>query len=856
MAHEKKNMIPIGVPGAPWPTMIRHEKKTGNQVATSFELGVMEDPDNPLILPSDRPYPEVMGEFYRNMPVPSMLPALEFVVSRAAPEQKNRIANLVSDPGTGKSFLAVLVGKARDSRGPVITDAGGKNLEYLLFETVFDVEESRPLTKAIDDALTKKKLDDLSVDAIRQNFGKHFSEQDGRACIDWRGLAEDKTIGTEKIRETLELIRSVERWDQNKMGIGFKTKKGPLVLAHEEGRDIVIDELNKCKPGSETPLQIVWQVLNGEIAEHTVTLGSNGTFTFKQGQGGLVICTGNLPKDGVGTHLISESFDRRVPGYRIANFDEQDWQHRICQKMTGLPISTLHRMQKGSWQNVNGDQKWVIDDPEGFTKLLFTLRTIGLSEEQKRNIPDWQMSMIANWQGVLDASERLSGFYHSWSQLVDPESQALKAGNMADVLMEVDTPENPTSKITPSTMIRHIEDAIQIKPQVKEATRSGGFDLSRNWNEPMKLNELEKEPTEVKFGNRLASAIMDEVYRTSAQVGKKSLYAQLRHEAENAGLLGDNPLISQFLNVDPAKVQGSSAQAKRIQGILADYLRAEYSDLGLSKNDEDILPLRQVQAATERLAEQKQQDISPLTTALLVPNTDLNSIERELFQRVAADNLDPHESLEEARTRHPASSLLSRTNLLTALAMPASGVMNIKALFNKALSDGKQAPDEATAIAQDQSQSKIAITTVICRNGKDGDAAYSKLHIVHAGKLGKTLIIGDGNVSNDLRGQLKRNGVTYVDQNDRSAETTVNSEIRGMMETSQEEVVKEAFLMRNQMRPGTESKDVSLAKLLTKPEQSKLTIPNFITAIEPEKITHAQRAEEGKKKGGLGKWFS
>ena len=854
MVSEKNNMIPIGVPGAPWPTMIRHEKKTGNQVATTFELGVMEDPDNPMILPSGRPYPEVMGEFYRNMPVPSMLPALEFVVSRASPENKNRIANLVSDPGTGKSFLAVSVGIARDARGPIITDAGGKNLEYLLFETVFDVEESKPLTKAIDEALSNNKLDQLCVDALRQNFGKHFSEEDGRICVDWRGLVADPEIGTEKIRETLELIRSVEGWDAKKLGIGFKTKKGPLVVAHEEGRDLVIDELNKCKPGSETPLQIVWQVLNGEIAEHTVTLGSNGTFTFKKGQGGLVICTGNLPKDGIGTHLISESFDRRVPGYRIPNFDEQDWQHRICQKMTGLPISTLHRMQKGKWQTVDGEQKWVIDNPEGFTKLLLTLRTLGQSEEQKRNVPDWQMSMIANWQGVLDASERLAGFYFSWSQLVDPESAVLKSGNMSSILMEVDSPENPTSKITPSTMIRNIEDAIEIKPMVKEVNRSGGFDFSRNWNEPLKLNELEKEPAEVKFGDRLSQQIMDEVYRTSAQVGKKQLYAQLRNEAENAGLLGDNPPISAFLNVDPTKVQGSTAQAKRIQGILTDYLRSEYPDMELSSSDEDVLPLRQVQDTMANLAEEKQQEISPLTTVLYVPNADLNTVEESLFKKVTADNLDPNETLEQSRIRHPADSLISRGSALTALAMPTSGILNIKALFNKALTNGAPPSDEATAIAQNQSPSEVAMTTVICRNGKEGEAKYTKLHVLYAGKIGRTLIVGDGNISNDLRSQLKRNGVTYVDQNNPSSETTVNSEIRSMLDTGQEAVVHEAFLMRNQLGPGVDEKSVSLAQLMVKPEQTRSTIPNFISSVEPPQTTHAQKAEESKKKG-IASWF-
>jgi hypothetical protein len=848
-SNHSQKPIPLGVPGAPWPTMIRHEEKVGGNVVTTFEMGVMEDPDNPLILHSNRPYAEVAGEFYRDMPVPSMLPALEFVISRSDPAQINRVANLVSDPGTGKSFLAIMVGNARDSRRPIVTDAGGKNLEYLLFETVFDVEASKTLTRSIDEALSKNSLDGVSINALRK-FGKHFSEQGGRMSVDWNGLVNDQSIGTDEIRSTLELIRSVERWDANQMGIGFRTKEGPLVQAHREGRDLIIDEINKGKPGTETPLQIVWQVLNGEIAEHTVKLGSNGDFKFERGKSGTVICTGNLPKDGVGTHLISESFDRRVPGFRIANFDQVDWQHRICQKLTGLPVSTLHRMQKGQWKkDGSGKDVWVIDDPDGFTKLLTQLRNLGLSDEERQKIPDWQMSMIANWKGVLNASERLAHFYYNWSQLVNPDSPVFKS-SMPEVLSEIENPDDPTSKVTPSTMIRQIQDAIQIRPPAKPVKDSGGFSTSHDWSAPPPVGGFDKESPESKLGSRLAQIIMDEVQRTSQQVGKEHLYAHLRAHAENAGLVGTNAAIPKLLNVDVSKLPSAPTDAKSMQKTLAALLRAQFPDMNLSPNDDHVVPLRQVEAAMAQLSGLvpkggEPEALSAFSNVMHVVNVDVNTITQKPTKPVVTDGLAQGEEMSHIRSRLPADKLLGRVELLASLVLPATGSLNLKALWNKTFSNGADPGNAVTAVAQNQHDSGLAITSLVCKDTANGKVSYAKMHVVQNNKANKTLIIGTGDIPAELKNQMKKKGITYIDQSAPSAENLANAAIRSMMDQAQESLVRSAFMMRNWRPKQDEEQPLpSLAVLLTKP-CTTLMVPHFITSLRPDRGTHADRTKGG-----------
>jgi hypothetical protein len=868
---ERKNAIPLGVPGAPWPTMIRREEVApGGKTVTTHELGVMEDADNPLTLHSAREYLEVIGLLYRGMPVRNMLPAFEFVINHTRLDNNNGVAYLQSDPGTGKSYLAIQVGKACDPRGPMVVDAGGKNLEFLLFQTVFDTEESRSLTQAIDDGLQQGKLNELSIKALRKlnkNFdekkgtGRYFSEdKTGRKCVDWNGVSEDEKLSPEEIQVVLEGIRTIEGWDAKSMGVGFKTKEGPLVKADKEGRILVVDELDKCKLGSEAPLQIVWQVKNGETAEHTVPLGNIGTYTFKRGQGCKIICTGNLPKDGAASHLISESFDRRVPAYRIPNFTADDWADRTSQVLTGLPIPILHHMMPGDWKKPaggkSGDKEWVVKNPDEFTKLLLSLSTLGMTTEEHRQVKEWQISQIPNWKNVLEVSKKLGEFYYKWSQLVDPDSELMKSGKFADILLEIDNPQNPTAKVTPSHMIRHIEDSLIINPQKREVGKGSGFDLSRDWSVPTQANASMKEPVEINMGTRLVKAVMDEVYRSTAQEGKKHLYAQLMEDAKEAGLIGNPPPLATLLNVDPSKQRGSAAQAKRAQSNHASLLRATYPDLGLSMNDEEILPLRFVQAALEQIDKTKvPSKISPFTTVLQAPSTDLDTVQQKLFTPVVADNKDPEESLDEAKKRLPAKSLLNVQNFLYSITMPVVGANNLKALWNEAHTKGAFVRSEATAIGQAQSSSGVAITSVLVQNADaKGKPAYAPMHLLRNDKLKRTVIIGDETIDDELYNRLKRSNIVYINRSHEAGPSRIPSELQIMMEAGMEEDVKEAFLLRNKVK-SSKVETASLAKLLSDPGLTEISEPNFVTALDPKDVSHAERSKSGAAKkrtlGGL-----
>ena len=478
-----------------------------------------------------------------------------------------------------------------------------------------------------------------------------------------------------------------------------------------------------------------------------------------------------------------------------------------------------------------------------FTETLYTLSTIGMSDEQQRHIVDWQMSQIGNWKNTLVAAERLGTFYHRWGQLVDPSSQLHKGGKFSDILLEVDNPDDPTSKITPSTMIRHIEEATIIGAEKKDVSQSGGFTLTRNWSQPRQANKTEKEPIELNFGTRIADNIMAEVRRTTLQQGKTNLYTQIMEDANEAGLVGNPPPLASLLNVDPSKIMGSSAQAKRTQSNIAALLRSNFPDLQLSEKDEEILPLRFVQASLEQLLKAPiTQPASPFITILQVPNTDLDTVQEKLFTEVAADNKAPDEKLEAAKKRFPADSLVSNNVLLHSLTIPVAGKANLFALWNKAITKGAFIRDEASAIGQAQSNSGVAITSVLLK--KADQPVYSKMHILRNDKLKRTMIVGEETISDDLYNRLKRNNIIYISQGHESTTNTITAELQLILEPKLESEVVKAFFKRN--KPISSATTSSLVQLLSGEQQSELLEPNFITNLAPDKVPHSQKVLDDK----------
>jgi hypothetical protein len=96
--------------------------------------------------------------------------------------------------------------------------------------------------------------------------------------------------------------------------------------------------------------------------------------------------------------------------------------------------------------------------------------------------------------------------------------------------------------------------------------------------------------------------------------------------------------------------------------------------------------------------------------------------------------------------------------------MPVVGSVNLKAVWNKALTKGAFIRDEATAIGQAQSKSGVAITSVLVKKEDGGKPSYTPMHLLRNDKLKRTIIIGDEAIDDELYNRLKRSNIIYINR--------------------------------------------------------------------------------------------
>ena len=216
---------------------------------------------------------------------------------------------------------------------------------------------------------------------LKGAVGNAFTTLDGHPFIDFEligssrlvvrendeGLTETEAVFSdadmESVVETLLRIAQVEGLSDGASFMPIKSQMGLLPRVWEQGRVVHLEEYNKCKEGTDTCLHPVLQVLNGENMACRV-YGSGGlSFEFNNQErlpGFFCYLDGNMMQDGVATHSLSASANDRVLPNIIQDMIKDDWQHRWCQLLTGMPIKILYLSKKDQWDA----------DPDGFTRFL------------------------------------------------------------------------------------------------------------------------------------------------------------------------------------------------------------------------------------------------------------------------------------------------------------------------------------------------------------------------------------------------------------------------------------------------------------------------------------------------------
>ena len=810
----------LGVVGRPYP-MIHQSMGTDGRIEE--QLGVLE---NPLSVYSEREYAEVAGMAYRDMPTPSMLRLFREGNLRREPQNPRKVEFMLGHPGAGKSFLANLHGKMRDKRGAILVDCGGRDLGELLYETILDYEDGKTVYDEIDSRLAKGKLNPASIKLLEKHLGEAFSKDGDKMAIDWTAISaaagnEEAIANVDAAIDAVKRVAELEGLgNSGDASIGLTTVEGPIVRAWREGRPIILDEYNKAKPGTDDALQILWQVFNGEMQSHTIKGGGGKQFTFdrdKMPANFFVTLTGNLTVDGFSTRSLSASAYQRLQPQYIEAPTVQDLQHRICQKLTGLPVSTIYYANEQHWK----------ENPDQFTEFLLGMRKRGLSQEQQANIPSWQFQMLNNWDRVLQSSEQLATFYDRWAQVVDPESKLhrdaeLSAAGTEGVaaLMEdnIDEAYRDEVGIGLRRMMEHMTQATQIKPDAISSEFSKGVSATEDFDSKPDTSAMVDEAIEKRFGSRLAKGILEDLNALSA--GKTRLLEYMLRQAAQAGLFeleleegkttGDK-LLSTLLNLDPELMKNIPENIEEIHTILCDYVRKTFADQDLSENNADLISPSKLEHALSQLTDKDIERLTERSSVIRIPNLDpasltdepligsvasdlpmgekntefLTAVEKQVYEKIQAEE----KGLENLHKITP-ESLVDAERLLVSFALPNVGGQNIQALWNDYSMDCAELSDEesAAAVAVNKSEATGMATQLIQCKAVDekGKESVEYLYVVRDGnanrKEGRTLITGSTDLSQALVDALAKNHITYVNRTSPDAEKAVKAELDILLE--------------------------------------------------------------------------
>lgn len=809
------NKIVIGVPGRPFPVMVPNPQAISTEDV--FRLEVIEDPENPIMFWSKRNYDEVIGMLYRYLPTPSMLSLFYETLRLLRIDNDRRIQFYIGRHGSGKSFVGKLIGDFLHPDGSVTINCADRDLNELLFETVLDVAANPGLYDKINSKLKRGEMSATSIAALRNVVGDAYSEKEGYPHIDFEEIGsmhldahtnEDGQRETEvvfsdtnahEVVNTLLKIAEVEGLSQEASFMPLKSQLGILPRVWQDGRVAHLEEYNKCKEGTDTCLHPVLQVFNGENLKCRVFGSGNMAFAFDNRErtpGFFCYLDGNMQADGVATHTLSASANDRVLPNIIQNMIKDDWQHRWCQLLTGVPISILYNCNQEQWDA----------NPDNFTKFLHMIRGLGGAD-----VPPLHRHYINRWEDVLEATDMIAQYNFLYDQKTNPDSVLHKEARFPELFTEVDEEFHNMAGGSMRRVIKHFMQAMLNRPKTTLPTSSQGFDITEDWKDPPGVNVVMKHNRpEISLGTSIVTEFYDDMVRLTLGLGKPNLFASLKADFESLrlkrpdlmeGFASEVLYFEDLLNSQ----KGSADRNLQAQEIFCEQLRLLNPDTPLSDENDHLITIDQVETALHRASHQAlPQSEDPRLSYIYVQNpVPLVPADGMVVPKAIIDSFPTRDG---KQVDLPPSELISHDRFLIGIALPKVGKNSVNALWTDTLLTEVDSPlaefDESIRISTDHSrEAKLALTTVMtAQNGPNG-LSPAPIHLLKDNLKGNLLVVGD-QLSESLKSFLKDADIDYVDRNANNARTQVQIFLNKLFPKRGPEVESDlvaSFLHRNRI---------------------------------------------------------
>jgi hypothetical protein len=859
---QKTKKIVLGAESTPLPVWDSQTGRTG--ALASPESGI-----DFYTLNEKRDAQSIYADLMRNLPSRSMLPQLIHELTERDPgrvdwDKHSFLCGYMGPPSIGKSFMIKTIGRLVHPRGCLYLNCKDIDMGTIFCETVFDTSSANKEKASIDAKILQgnqggEGLSDDSLHMLRNALGDAFieEERDGKKLIsiDWNGIQvkgttpEEQAYQKQVIHETMSQVCQNEHIVMSsEMGqIGITTRDGIAIRAADPksadyGRPILLDEINRAKPGTLQKLYEFFAMLSDpKVERQQVTGGENRPFTFSREDLPVTYrmnFTGNPATQGMGSAdmdrpLISrfgvELDIRTVPDPALA-----DYADRIAQSLTGVPLMQVYYSARPFFDK----------HPEKLVEAAKNFRLQGLSEAEKHNVPEEEMLNIEDAMRIMQLSEQLAEFFGSLKTVFNPESPAYRSGKFS-ISQEYETYLQGL-EVDLRLVSKLLEKASVVTPRVLQP---GAVDYSAAFSkaaDKAASADISIDDRLADRGQRLESYLLqwlhdvlipadaqtrginvqecDKVLKFAATIaahcgiGKLSLQESMQGGVQRIGELYD---------ID--KLQTVTARHALLRDLMVDVIR-QHSD-GLPEDPDQVLSVSDAAKALALAAK----------TTLAEPAVFVaGSTSAEPFKAVVATN-------DNAADGKP---LASKEAFLTALAIPELREKTINGLWNPAMLDDQnlELSDEAAKIAANTSDSGLAVTTVLVdSNGKD-----EPVHIFRAAATEtspeKVVVVSGSDVDKRLKALLKSGGVTYVDSNDIDAVTTVNEAVKDCLNDGTDRNIaasylSTAFLIRNGAA-GQESSyaEKTLGELMTIGKNIESPAPLRITMTDVAKKKAARRA--------------
>jgi|GEM_PF-6074135 len=586
----------------------------------------------------------VVGELCRSNPIPAIHHVFDDILLWSGMEdkkaetgsQRSNLLYVQSHPGMGKTVLPLVIAKTFGYKPVFIgSGSGGGDLDQLVVTETFENDKgSGDIIEKLNMLLADERKGPTLAQELRHIKGAN-DEPNGvydpeRNCINVSALGfmdRDKKGGEIEVshdvrrkdfKERMSSLYEVLGHYEPQKGaslLGVHQKNGVLLnalleakaeanAARKAGRPrkkvmVVLDEFNRYHHfGSR--LQNFWELVGGAMrpGDHVEIQGVNGDkhrFTYDDLKHVMFVLTGNDPEREPEARELPPALLSRVKTFNTKEPDAADWQHRLEQRIAGLPINTMYEATKETY-GVNEQTR------EEFGQLLMKRLMQGLSaEEQTRTPPDF-VKRLEQWQRTHAATTHLAKFFVSWD-----------AAQRSSDDPYVTTHRTSMPEISLRLINKLVASAYEPPKGGASVTASRDAVLRGDFSAPV--------TTAANFGTRLIQEIehlIDTSYASAPQMREAAYRLMFEHRLINLEQLkahGYQPAGNeQIAGVENARTQivpellncGQISRDKAVleplQKLMLDTLRAKYPGVEIS---DGAVSIHMVDKALDQLLEQE-----------------------------------------------------------------------------------------------------------------------------------------------------------------------------------------------------------------------------------------------------------